>query len=418
MANFFKKKSIVLTFCLVLVFVVTASFIIIRNKINLSASDMISNVKKQNITGSTLDNKFINGTADFSVNLLKNSVSKEKNTMISPMSAYIALGMTANGADGNTRSQFEKVLCKDTDIENLNKYYYTFWRKGSDRDVNTACSLWYNKNYAGSIKKEFLQKNVDYYNAGTYSMDFSKEKAAKDINKWVSSSTNGKIKEMVKETDDSDVMMIINTLYFNKKWQNPYEKGNVTSGRFANNDGTTAKADFMHSIENEYVHDDLCEGFIKNYEGNKMSFVAMLPKKEMSMDDFLSSLTGERFLKYMNSREKIDVTSSIPQGKYDYSVMLNEPLRKMGLTDAFDSGKADFGRMSDKSLYISKVLQKTHIDIGLSGTEAAAATEVEMKETCVAMQNPKTITLDRPFVFAIVNNETGLPYFMGTVIHM
>ena len=214
-------------------------------------------------------------------------------------------------------------------------------------------------------------------------------------------------------------MMLINTLYFNKKWQEPYEKSEITNGRFSNNDGTTSKAEFMHSSESAYVNDSMAEGFIKSYEGGKISFVCMLPKKDISIEKYLSSLTGNSFLKFMKSRENIDVVAFMPQIKYEYSISLNDPLNKMGLIDAFDSGKAEFTKMSDNKLCISEVLQKTYINIGQNGTEAAAATAVTMKETAPAIQKEhKTITLDRPFVFAIVDNDTNIPLFMGSVVHI
>lgn len=420
MRNFFNKRRIVVTFILSLTLIVMASIVIIKNSQNVRAANMTDGIRKQSVTGNILDNKFIKGTVDFSVNLFANSTSMNKNTLVSPMSAYFALGMTLNGADGNTKKQFEDVLCRGTDTVDINRYYYTLSNKVTDdRDINSSCSIWYNKNYSESIKKEFLQKNTDYYNSNIYKTDFSKSTAARDINKWVSISTNNKIKNLVQETDDSDVMMLINTLYFNKKWQNPYKNSDITTRRFTNYDGTTSDAEFMHSIENEYLHDDLCEGFIKNYEGNKMSFACMLPKKDMSMEEYMKSLTGDRYIKYINSREKTDVFASMPKIKYDYSVILNDHLKKIGLIDAFDPDKADFAKMSDKNLCISKVLQKTYIDIGLNGTEAAAATEVEMKETAPAMEKQhKTVVLDRPFVFAIIDNETNLPLFMGVVVHI
>ena len=157
-------------------------------------------------------------------------------------------------------------------------------------------------------------------------------------------------------------------------------------------------------------------GFMKNYHGGKYSFVGLLPDEGTDVYDFAASLDGEKWTSIWNSRsaEKENgttATAGIPEFTSEWQMKLNDVLIGMGISDMFD-GKADFSRMSDAPLYCSSFSQKTYVKVDRNGTKAAAITWGDMKATGVEPISVDVI-LDRPFVYAIVDNTTGIPLFIG-----
>jgi len=192
----FKEKSLwkIVGFVFILIIISVAVYDIWGNKSSkVYAKDLMDNVKAQKPDSVKLTDSFINTSYDFSIDMMKNNISRDKNSLISPMSIYLALGMTANGSDGNTLKEFENILSKNKlSITELNKSYYSLISniKTSDGSkLNIANSIWYSKNFP-DIKKEFLQTNANYYGANAYSADFSSPKTVTDINNWVNNNTD------------------------------------------------------------------------------------------------------------------------------------------------------------------------------------------------------------------------------------
>jgi serpin B len=235
-----------------------------------------------------------------------------------------------------------------------------------------------------------------------------------DINKWVKSHTGKLIDKIVDQIGPNTVMYLINTLYFEADWQEQYEKYQVINGNFKLAQGKTVPVEFMNSFENSYLKDDMAQGFMKPYKGNKFSFVAMLPNEGMSVDSYAASLTGEKFLSLIKNKVDEPVQVSIPEFKSEYSKSLVEPLKALGLKDCFGWSSANFSKMANNDLRVSEVMHKTFIQVDTLGTRAGAATEVEIQTKGTEIPKYKVI-LDRPFVYAIIDNETSLPIFIGTM---
>jgi serpin B len=175
----------------------------------------------------------------------------------------------------------------------------------------------------------------------------------------------------------------------------------------------------MYSDEYKYLDDGKATGFIKPYAGNKYSFAALLPNENIQIDEYIQSLTGTGFLNMIKNAENIIVQTYLPKFKYEYEIKMNDALKTLGMPDAFHDGKADFKKMatsSDGNIYIGEVLHKTFISVDELGTKAGAVTKVEIQAECV-IEYEKTVRLDRPFVYAIIDNATNLPVFIGTVVN-
>ena len=362
--------------------------------------------------------------ADFGVRLFQNSMEEGKNTLISPLSVLYALAMTTNGAEGETLSQMEQVL--GMDVDNLNSYmlaYLDLLPESKDYKMSLANSIWFKDDPDFIVEQSFLQTNADYYGAGAYKAAFD-EGTRNDINNWVKEHTDGMIPEIIDEIPDEAIMYLVNALAFDAKWADEYEEHQIREGRFTMEDGTCQNVDMMHSEEYTYLEDDLATGFIKYYKDRKYAFVAMLPNEGVSVSQYVDSLTGEHLRELLNNPQDVTVFASIPKFETEYDIEMSEVLQEMGMTDAFDWQVADFSRLGTynvdgMNICISRVLHKTFISVSEQGTRAGAATAVEMvAEGAAEIIEYKEVVLDRPFVYMLIDCETNLPFFIGTMMNV
>ena len=362
--------------------------------------------------------------ADFGVRLFKTSMEEGENTLISPLSVLYALAMTANGADGETLTQMEKVL--GMDVDNLNSYmlaYLDLLPETKDYKMSLANSIWFKDDPNFTVEQSFLQTNADYYGAGAYKAAFD-EGTRNDINNWVKEHTDGMIPEIIDEIPDEAIMYLVNALAFDAKWADEYEEHQIREGRFTMEDGTRQDVDMMHSEEYTYLEDDLATGFIKYYKDRKYAFVAMLPNEGVSVSQYVDSLTGEHLRELLNNPQDLTVFASIPKFETEYDIEMSEVLQKMGMTDAFDWQVADFSRLGTynvdgMNICINRVLHKTFISVSEQGTRAGAATAVEMvAEGAAEIIEYKEVVLDRPFVYMLIDCETNLPFFIGSMMNV
>ena len=362
--------------------------------------------------------------ADFGVRLFKTSMEEGENTLISPLSVLYALAMTANGADGETLAQMEQVL--GMDVDNLNSYmlaYLDLLPETKDYKMSLANSIWFKDDPNFAVEQSFLQTNADYYGAGAYKAAFD-EGTRNDINNWVKEHTDGMIPEIIDEIPDEAIMYLVNALAFDAKWADEYEEHQIREGRFTMEDGTRQDVDMMHSEEYTYLEDDLATGFIKYYKDRRYAFVAMLPNEGVSVSQYVDSLTGERLRELLNNPLDVTVFASIPKFETEYDIEMSEVLQEMGMTDAFDWQVADFSRLGTynvdgMNICIKRVLHKTFISVSEQGTRAGAATAVEMvAEGAMEIVEFKEVVLDRPFVYMLIDCETNLPFFIGTMMNV
>ncbi|WP_010680935.1 serpin family protein [Acetivibrio cellulolyticus] len=391
--------------------------------VSVKADDLMSGISPNKVSGKATDDKFITNVSQFSIELFKKSISDKENSLISPLSVLIALSMTANGAAGETLSQMEKALGMDIPIKDLNEYLYTYVNNLPSEDnskLNIANSIWFRDNKGSfTVNKDFLQKNSDYYNAAIYKSAFDSQ-TVKDINNWTKKSTDNMIDKVIDRIDGDTVMFLINAVAFDAKWENVYTKENILKDNFTSIDGKVQNIDFMCSSEPKYIGDDKASGFIKPYINDKYSFVALLPNENININDYIATLTGKSFQNTIKSAQDIFVSAYLPKFSYNYSIKLNDALKNLGIQKAFSPEQATLGKLgksSEGNIFIGDVFHKTFISVDELGTKAGAVTKVEIKCESVGMVE-KTIKLNRPFVYAIIDNTTNLPVFIGTVMSL
>ncbi len=350
---------------------------------------------------------------DFAVNIFKQIAQDGKNTLISPLSIISALAMTMNGADGETLNQMESLfgLTKDE----LNSYIYTYLTKlaqGDKYKLSLANSIWFRNDF--NAEKHFLQTNADYYSADVYKTEFN-NLASKNINSWVKSATDGMIDNIISDLNEDAVMYLINALAFDAEWEAIYSETQIRKADFTAENSAKQNVDFMYGTDELYLDSYNASGFIKYYADRKYAFAALLPDEEIDINDYISTLTGEKISKIINNAENVTVNTAIPKFKTEYFAELSDTLQDLGVTNAFDVNIADFSKLGTSesgNIFISNVFHKAFISIDESGTKAGAATNEEY----VALGIPteyKTVYLNRPFVYMIIDCETNTPFFIG-----
>ena len=329
----------------------------------------------------------------------------------------LALSVTANGAKGETLVQMKTLLGEDIPMETLNEYLYSYIKtlpSEKPSKLNIANSVWFRDN-GFTAEKTFLQKNADYYGAAAYKSPFD-GKTLRDINNRVKKNTDGKIEKIIDSIDSDAVMYLINTVLFDAEWENIYKKDEVGDGAFTAIDSTKKTVPMMYSEEHSYLDDGKATGFIKPYKSG-YSFVALLPNGDISLSDYVASMTGKSFVDTIKNAKDIPVETAIPKFSYDYDIEMGGALKALGMTNPFEPSKADFsalGSSDSGNIFISRVLHKAYIAVDERGTKAGAATAVETVYTALE-ECIYRVTLDRPFVYAIIDDATGLPLFIGTV---
>lgn len=387
---------------------------------NTQTLNLLANFIPQNIQGKPLDEAFTAAQMDFALNLLRGSHSGD-NTLVSPLSATLALSMTASGAGGNTLTQMEQVLCGGMDIKDWNqylKYYVNQLPTSKDAKLSIANSIWYDSKAGLTVNPIFLQTVADHYNADIFSSPFG-PKTLLDINDWISDNTDGLINNALDKLDG--IMYLINALVFDGKWAQGYNDYDVRTQDFHAANGEIQASDMMFSTESWYLESENARGFMKDYAGGNYRFVAILPDEDLSLNAYLESLTPEDLTSLLDGAKHRDVRAGLPQFEYEFDISLNDVLMDLGITDAFDPGCANLTPMAtcnDGSLYVSRVIHKTFITVDAKGTKAAASTIVEMEPTSMPMPAKASVILDRPFLYMIVDTQTNLPIFMGTVTNL
>lgn len=388
----------------------------------LAAGDLMKDIKANDVAGKPADDAFVSVHDDFAAKLLQAAFARSggKNVLVSPLSVTLALAMTANGAKGETLAEMEKLLGGEMDIKALNEYlkhYVSNLYSGENCKLNVANSVWFREGL--SVLRAFLQTNADYYGASAYEEPFDNN-TLNAINGWVKEHTDGMIEKIIDDINPDSVMFLINAIVFDAKWDKRYEEGDVSKRPFTKADGTVLEGcEFMQSLEKEYIEYNGARGFKKQYSGGRYSFAAVLPPENVSVSEYAASLDGKTLAALLGSAQSTMVKAYLPKFTFDYEIKLKETLAAMGMPSAFNPAAADFSGIADgPSLCIGEVIHKTHIDVDADGTKAAAVTAVDIRaEGGMAIEPPdiRTVDLNRPFVFMILDNNTDLPVFIGAV---
>lgn len=373
--------------------------------------DLTEGISKNESASKAPDDEFKAAASSFAAELFKGNYSKGKTSLVSPLSVLTALALVQNGAQGNTLAQLEQAL-GGLDRDTLNAYMRAYCDFLTESDeLKIANSVWTDS--SAEAKRAFLQKAVDSYSAQLFSAPLSDPKTVESINSWVKKNTDGMIPKIIEKADRYAVMMLVNAIAFDAKWETPYKRSDIEKLEFTSYSGSKKKTDFMCSTENIYLKDGGAVGFMKPYKNGRFAFAALLPDENTGIDDYVASLSGDKLMKIFSSAKRgNEVNVKMPKFRAEYSAQLIDTLKKMGVKDAFDSKTADFSSLiENRDAYIATVVHKTFIEVDENGTRAAASTLVGADT--MSLMELYSVCLNRPFVYMIVDTETNLPLFIG-----
>jgi serpin B len=360
----------------------------------------------------------------------KNNGNAGKNIFFSPFSISTALALVYEGARGSTADQIQAVFHFPTDNTTRRSEYSAVIDGlnggNSGYTLSTANALWAEKTY--SFLPEYTRVAQVYYGASTKNLDFinQPEQSRSTINKWVADQTNDKIKDLLPPgtIDPATRLVITNAIYFKGTWVKQFEKDQTKDARFTVAPGQSVTVSMMQRTDEDAVYNytettgaQVLEMPYTTKGGKSLSMLVILPKGE-SLGSAEASLAGSGLSDLKSKLTSQRVMVDFPKFRLETQYGLSENLQAMGMPVAF-SGGADFSGMDGtRDLAISDVVHKAYIDVNEEGTEAAAATGAVMTLSMGLDSNPVPVfNADHPFIFFIMDNDTGNILFMGRVMN-
>ena len=412
----------------------TPSETVVSQAVNSDTAATVDNADTENSFSKV---RMYDNVNTFSTYLFSNVMdsAENENTLISPLSVYLALSMLENGADGDTFNELNNSLngyfnlsdalaefmrLEPLPKEELNSFA-RYYNDTTDKNVLAiANAFWVADRDDLKPSDTFMSILRDYYNSDFFCSPMNAD-TINTINNWVSDNTNGKISDLLNENSPvspDTAAIILNAVSFEDKWLIEYDPSESFTDIFYNSDGTDGSAVYMYSEENALHDEEYAKGFVKSYKNDRFSFAVLMPNEDVDFNEYAERLyTNDVFRDCISNSEGKTVRAYLPKFEFDYDCSLSETLMSMGIKLAFNEIEADFTSMfGEDSVYVGDVLHKTHIEVNDEGTQAQAATAVEILEKGVILEEEmEEIRIDRPFFFCIYDNEIKAPIFIGAV---
>lgn len=369
--------------------------------------ELLSAMTRETREQKAADEALSGSMTDFALSLLQNSYVPGENTVLSPYSVYMALAMTANGARGETLGQIEGLL--GMSLEELNPYAL-YLQTNAGNELAEANSLWFRDSM--TIEDTFLQDLKNYYEAQVYAAPFD-DSTLEAMNTWIREETKDRIPQALDQMSPNAALYLINALAFDGKWAEIYTTMDIREQTFYSPVGEQS-VEMMSSTEYLYLNDGSATGFMKDYAGGRYSFLALLPNEGISLEAYLSTLTGERLLGTIAEAKQTPVIATMPKIQLETTVEMKDILTAMGMVDAFTMAADLSGMNGQQDLFISRILHKTYLQVDEAGTQAGAVT-IEEIVTKGAALNQEYVFLNRPYIMGIYDKVNNCFLFLGTI---
>ncbi len=344
-----------------------------------------------------------------------------ENLFISPTSIAMALAMTYNGAEEETRQAMAEALrlegMEPADASMANAALLAMLRSADPKvTVEVANALWVRRGI--NLADRFRAMNEDCYEAEVSDLDFRDEASVEVINGWVREKTHEKIEKIVSSLDPSDVLLLVNAVYFKGRWTEEFDKGLTGDEVFHAPTGDRQHPMMRRTGEYRYFAGDGLQAIRLPYGDGRFGMVVLLPDEGEELGVLVGRLTADGLGEWLDAMAMRDGSIVLPRFKVEYEKKLNTALSDLGMGVAFDPAGANFNGMLpspiDMPFYISEVLHKSFVEVNEEGTEAAAVTGVKMALTAMPRDRFRMV-VDRPFVFVIHDEETDAALFLGVV---
>ena len=362
----------------------------------------------------------------FALDLYRELAGEGDNVFFSPWSLSSALAMTYEGARGNTSDEMRSVLYFSENDSLRRESFSALDRKINANDsgytLSTANALWVDGSF--SLLDEYETLVHDTYQARANNLDFraAPEVARQTINHWVEQKTAGKIVDLIPagHVDSLTRLVLTNAIYFNGTWMKTFDPSQTRDVDFFTEDGRAVRVPMMRQDDEGawfyYLETGGLQVLQMPYAGGRLSMMILLPH-DQDIASLERTLSSEDLNQWRDSLEERRVDVYLPRFKLKANYFLPEILADLGMPTAF-SEMADFTGISpDRPLFISQVIHQAYVDVNEQGTEAAAATAVEMAESAAGSEEPEipVFRADHPFLILIADDETGCILFLGRV---
>ena len=356
---------------------------------------------------------------DFAFKLFNELSQHEGNLFFSPASIEAALAMAQEGAQKNTRTQFDNLLPQDSGFPSRFAKSSQDKNTGINVTLENANAIWVDATFP--ILGTFQAAVTDKHAAQISKADFIGQPNAEriKINEWVEGKTRDKIKDLLPDGSVNTMtrLLLVNAIYFKGDWLNAFDPEQTSDALFKTLENGEVKVPMMRLKETLFAYDenDFFQALELPYEGEEVSMLLILPKAKDGLKHIEGCFGPGNLEACMKGMRKREVNVFLPRFKVESTfASLKQTLTALGLTDAFDAQRADFSGISNLPLSISDVVHKAFVEVNEEGTEAAAATGVIIRTTSIGPP-PKTFRADRPFIFLIRENESGKILFMGRI---
>ena len=347
------------------------------------------------------------------------------NMVLSPYSVGIALAMARAGAVGETANQIDAVL-HATPEQDLSAGFNAIDQKLAERpgkygmfgktlevELAIANRLWGQKDLV--FERAFLDELARDYGAGVQVVDYktAAEGARSTINDWVAARTRDHIKDLIPQgvIDAQTRLVLTNAIYLKAAWRKRFK--DAVAGTFHRADGSNVRVKMMRLSETlGYEAGDGYQAVRLPYAGG-LSMILLVPRAG-KLDSLERRLDGPTLRRAVNGLSDTLVKLTMPRFSFHSKARLKDVLGELGMPIAFTS-RADFsGMTSEEPLQIADVIHEAFIAADEKGTEAAAAA-AQLYMLSVVRLREVELTIDRPFLFLIQDDETGAILFMGRV---
>jgi serine protease inhibitor len=369
----------------------------------------------------TLEKRLIESDNKFGLKLFREIIEeeKDKNVFVSPLSVSMALGMTYNGADGETQKAMQKTLeLSGLTIDEVNRCYEHLIESLTQLDPKVefqiANSIWYH--YTLPAKEEFINLCKKYFDAVVRGLNFEDPAAVDTINAWVEENTNGRIDEIVTAPIDPwTVMFLINAIYFKGAWTYQFDKDETKDDWFRLPNGTKKPCKMMEQRGfYKYFESEDFQAVDLPYGDGDFCMTIFLPYWSTNIDSLIAQFDQENLNYWLSCFSSDSGDIYIPKFTLEYELILNDVLKALGMGIAFTPA-ADFSKMYENvTVWIDKVKHKTFVEVNEEGTEAAAVTSVGM--TYGPGPPGFWMRVDRPFIFMIRENKSQTILFIGKIV--
>lgn len=412
-------SRIVLATCVLVVFILWTSLGIKVSTACMGVTNLSNESKKIAVNMPDLTETKVHCLLDTSFNLFKASCIEGENNFIAPYMTLMTLGILENGASGETSDEIATYLNGFT-MSEINETFGKLQEKISSYEGFTfqaKNSIWLNPTEDEMPKDYFLKVNATYYGADLFRANLHKQYTREMMGEWIETNIGHKMLMPLKEINKAANIYLLSSVNLKSNWEMPYKASDLLGGKFKLINGKSKQTQYMYSKEN-YLETDTAEGFIKPYKGNQCSFVAIKPTNNQNIYEYIQDLDSAGFKKIIHSKSTQKATVAIPKFTYEGTKSLKESLQNVGVKTAFDALNAEFNKVyasSSEIFYLSDVIQSNAVQVNEGSTNTHLNDDKTAKKTIVEETTEKTISFDKPFLYAVIDNETRLPLVMGIV---